>query len=213
MTDTERVLRVLIHDARTPIGVAQGYVRLLREERLQTPEERERALSRAMDALGRIARLCDDASGFLASPNPEAPTTTIGASVLASLVEACIREARQSVHRKPIDAGLRVRIGTSGERLAEAIAHVLLSIRPAAGESAPRFYIDVDTGTGTLRLLAMPDDRQPPAAGDAALAPFDGWLAGGLIVPLACRVVEETGGRLAQSGPAIVVTFPVEAPA
>jgi len=84
MTDSERVLRVLIHDARTPIGVAQGYVRLLREERLQTPEERDRALSRAMDALGRIARLCDDASGFLAPPNPEAPTTMVSAAVTSS---------------------------------------------------------------------------------------------------------------------------------
>jgi hypothetical protein len=34
MTETERVLQVLIHDVRTPIGVAQGYVRLLREQRL-----------------------------------------------------------------------------------------------------------------------------------------------------------------------------------
>jgi signal transduction histidine kinase len=209
MTDTERVLRVLIHDARTPIGVAQGYVRLLQEERLQTPEERERALSRAMDALGRIARLCDDASGFLASPNPETPTTTISAAVLASLVEANIREARQAVHRKPIDADLRVRIGVSTEQLADAIARVLLSIRHA-GEATPRFYIGVDPGAATLRLLAMPDDRDPPPVDDASPTPFDGWRPGGLVVPLACRVVEETGGRLTQSGPAIVVTLPVE---
>jgi hypothetical protein len=184
-------------------------VRLLREERLQTPEERDRALARAMDALGRIARLCDDASGFLSPPNPEAPTTTVSAAVLASLVEASIRESRQAVHRAAIDEALRVRIGTSTERLAEAIGQVLLSIRHRT-ETAPRFYITVDRDGATLRLLAMPDDREPPETIDEAHTPFDGWRAGGLIVPLACRLVEETGGRLMQSGPAIVVSFPVE---
>jgi signal transduction histidine kinase len=72
MTDTERILQALLHDVRTPLGVAQGYLRLLREQRLETPEERERALSGASEALGRISRLCDEAGRELAA-RTEAP--------------------------------------------------------------------------------------------------------------------------------------------
>src|SRR4030095_17142283 len=49
-----------------PICVALGYVRLIKDERLGSPEEREKALSRAIAALGAMWRLCEDADGFLA---------------------------------------------------------------------------------------------------------------------------------------------------
>ena len=65
MTETERVLQVLIHDARTPIGVALGYLRMLQERRLATDEERDKAIARTLDAIGRLTRLCDQASGFV----------------------------------------------------------------------------------------------------------------------------------------------------
>src|SRR5438045_1003237 len=127
-------------------------MRLLREERLDTPDERERALSRAMDALGRIARLCDDASAFLASPNPSA-TTTISAAFLAASVEARVREFDFAVTRGPIDPAARVRLGTSAERLAEAIASVADAVRHRVGAKDPRLHID--SGTDGVRFSAV----------------------------------------------------------
>jgi signal transduction histidine kinase len=212
MTDAERILQVLIHDARTPLGVAQGYIRLLREERLETPEERERALSRSMDALGRIARLLEDASAFLATPNPAAPTTTISAAFLAASVEARVREWEFAVTRGLVDPAARVRLGTSAERLAEAIACVAAAVRQGAGTAPPRLHIE--SATAGVRFAARADDRpEPTEDADPEASPFDAWKNGGLVVPLACRIITEAGGRIDRVGAGIVVTFPAEAAA
>jgi len=203
------VLRVLIHDARTPLGVAQGYMRLLHEERLETPEDRERALTRAMDALGRIARLCDDASSFLATPQQTAPTTTISAAFLAAAVETHVRTWDFSVTRGTLDPSARVRLGTSAERLAEAIAAVAGAIRHSTGATSPRVHIEADAGGVRFAALA----QTAPADANSPRSSFDAWGSGGLVVPLACRLIEETGGRIERVGPEIVVTLPAEAAA
>jgi len=62
VTTIERALHVLIHDVRTPLGVAQGYLRMLREDRLGSPEERLRAITQAQQALDHVARLCPEAA-------------------------------------------------------------------------------------------------------------------------------------------------------
>ena len=53
MTDAERVLRILLHDLRTPIGVAQGYLRMMQDGRLTEAAETERAVAKALQALGQ----------------------------------------------------------------------------------------------------------------------------------------------------------------
>ncbi|HEX5068781.1 MAG TPA: histidine kinase dimerization/phospho-acceptor domain-containing protein [Vicinamibacterales bacterium] len=211
MTETERVLRVLIHDARTPLGVAQGYMRLLHEERLETPEERERALSRAMDALGRIARLCDDASGFLVAPQPSPQTTTISAAFLVAAVEARVRAWDFAVSRGTLDSAARIRLGASAERLAEAIASVAGAVRHGIGAKSPRLH--AETGGAGLAFIATAQPESPPVNGVPERSPFDAWGAGGLIVPLACRLIHETGGHVDRRGPEIVIAFPTEASA
>jgi signal transduction histidine kinase len=65
MTDLEQAMHRLLHDFRTPIGVAQGYLRLIREGRLTSEADRERALDQAASSLGRLSRLCDDAADYL----------------------------------------------------------------------------------------------------------------------------------------------------
>src|SRR5436190_18249869 len=70
MTDAERVLSLLLHDLRTPLGVAHGYLRLIRDDRLPTPHEREKAIAGTQQALSRISRLCADAGAFVADEDP-----------------------------------------------------------------------------------------------------------------------------------------------
>src|SRR6187549_688007 len=102
MTETERVLQVLIHDARTPIGVAQGYLRLLREQRLPTEEERERAMTRTMDALGRLAKLCDQAGQFVGEA-AESFDVVVQADELAARIAAHAQERQFVVGRSAVD--------------------------------------------------------------------------------------------------------------
>ena len=68
MRDAEKALDLLIHDLRAPLSVAQGYLRLIKEQRLPSVEERDRALAKTMDALGRMSGLCSDAAAFLRAP-------------------------------------------------------------------------------------------------------------------------------------------------
>ena len=65
MAELDRVLDVLLHDLRSPLSVASGYVRLLRLERLDSFEARDKAWTQTATALTRIAHLCDEAVGFL----------------------------------------------------------------------------------------------------------------------------------------------------
>jgi K+-sensing histidine kinase KdpD len=71
--EIEKILGRLIHDLRTPLGVAMGYVRLIKDDRLASAEERDRALANTIEALGRIWRLCEEAEGSLTAARPPKP--------------------------------------------------------------------------------------------------------------------------------------------
>jgi signal transduction histidine kinase len=132
MTDAERVLAVLIHDVRTPLGVAHGYLRLVRADKLPSPEDRERALAGTQDALAKISRLCQEAGGFLEDPRPG--TARASARQLSERVAAVLADRGVAVGAlEPPDGSINV--GTSMDRAAEAIA-TLLSRRRCASRAA-----------------------------------------------------------------------------
>jgi signal transduction histidine kinase len=202
MTDAERVLNLLIHDLRTPLGVAHGYLRLIREQRLTTTDDRERALVGTQQALGRISRLCEEASAFLASPGEAAQVRASG-TLIVDRVVAQLRGRGIEPRQVAAEAAGRVtmRVGAGVERLAEAVTTVLAT---TAGESGSA--VRIETEGAELRFVAAAET--PPRAG---AVPFDPWRGHGLAIPLACRLVESVGGRVAseQAG-ALTIVFPVE---
>ena len=195
---------MLIHDVRTPVGVAQGYVRLLREERLDTQEERDRALLRTLDALSRIARLCDDANAFL----PVGDTWT-GVAVLAlvTAVEPRARDKGFVVDRTDIDSHARVRMCFGTEQVGEAIGVLLATVAQPGSGSTPTLRIA--TRPSELEFTASPTAEAPST--ERSIAPFDGWTIRGLAVPAACHVVTGTGGRVWRADGTVGVAFPLEA--
>lgn len=207
MTDAERVLALLIHDVRTPLGVAHGYLRLLRGDKLPTPEDRQRALASTQDALARISRLCQDAGVFLEEPaNPaagRAPAAHLIARVTALLSE---RGAAVSV---PQAAPGTVPVGTSMDRAAEAIATVLAT---RAGK-APGTPVAVDVSAGNLRFTVGGSARLDNTPADGPEKPYDPWHGSqGLGVIVAHRLVTTLGGRvgLAGDGLALALVMPME---
>ena len=66
--ESAKALNLLIHDLRAPLSVAQGYLRLLQQNRLEAEADRQRAMTQSMEALGRITRLCEEAAEFVAEP-------------------------------------------------------------------------------------------------------------------------------------------------
>jgi hypothetical protein len=211
--EIEKALSLLIHDLRTPLGVALGYVRLIKDERLASPEERDKALSRAIAALGTMWRLCEDAEGFL-SHHAEGTRTAMPPRTLVDRLSGLLGNGRV---QPPTDGmrertTLRSRAG-SGE-LAQAIecAANLLAKTAASGAATEPITFVVHEKDGELRLFAR---RGSPAADMPEFDTLvDPWSKGhGLSLPLACRIIAQAGGRLstASSTPgAVLISFPLE---
>src|SRR5262245_7570009 len=87
-----KALNLLMHDIRAPLSVASGYLRLIREDRLSSIDDRERALVGALEAIRRISRLCEEASDFgSVYDSPDQPTMLVGADDLTARVCAALQ--------------------------------------------------------------------------------------------------------------------------
>lgn len=204
----EKVLSVLVHDVRTPLGVALGYVRLIKDERLPSAEERERALARTLDALSRMWQLCQDADGFLAGGSP---TTAVRVPVFVARLEAQLGSGR--LIRPQGDVGRQSSLRTAGraDELIRAIDTVVSSL--AGFRDDDRVVMAVEADPGELRLCAAPRAHVGSAAASAG-APVDPWTgAHGLALPLACRRIALVGGSVTAPGAgAVTIAFPLESP-
>ena len=202
MTDAERVLSLLLHDLRTPLGVAHGYLRLIRDDRLPTPEDREKAIAGTQQALSRISRLCADVGAFVAdgdgagaAADADAPARATAEQLVERVAE--LLEAQDvEVSRGLAPAG-SVTVGTSLDRMAEAVATLLLTkAKPATGA-----VVRVDAGPDAVRFTSVPAIAGAARRSDGSDAggerPFDPWQSGQtLTVALAHRVVTRLGGRV-----------------
>jgi hypothetical protein len=220
MTDAERVLSLLLHDIRTPLGVAHGYLRLIRDDRLPTPEDHEKAFTGTQQALSRISRLCADAGAFVADGDGTATTASDApgrarAAQLVDRVADTLTTQGVEVSVGPAPEA-QVAVGSSLDRVADALATLLMTkAKPASGA-----VVRIDAEAGTLRFTsvpARPATVSEPQPGDAASPggerPFDPWQSGqGLTVALAHRVVTRLGGRVwtMDGARAIAMTVPME---
>ncbi len=202
----EKVLSVLVHDVRTPLGVALGYVRLIKDERLASAEERERALSRTLDALSRMWQLCQDADGFLAAGPP---TTAVRVPVFVARLEAQLGAGR--LLRPSGDAARTSALRTAGraDELVRAIEIIVSSL--AGFRDDEQVVMAVEADPGELRLCAAPRAHVGAVAACAGPA-LDPWTARqGLALPLACRRITVVGGSVTvPASGAVTIAFPLE---
>ncbi len=205
-----KALNLLLHDLRTPVSVAQGYLRLLREDRLSDSKDRQRAIAQSMEALGRISELCAGAGEFANAISPaEArryPT--------AELVKALDAEAHANGLSLDVPdplLGGHVRALAPAQAAAAVAAIVLAALRndPArtprmsAGINAADLVVASGDDATRARLIA-------PTRHDA----FNEWRGGnGLRVPLAAKQLRETGARiwtLVDESAAVGIAIPLE---
>jgi signal transduction histidine kinase len=207
--EIEKVLGLLIHDIRTPLGVAMGYVRLLKDARLATPEERERALTRTIAALGSIWRLCEEADGFLA-PHFKSSPGIIRATALVERVFTRIGPSR--VQRASGEAGdhLFLRTTAGADQLADAIETAAAKLGRLRDDD--RVMLTVEASASELRVIA--EDRARAGQPVPMMTPVDPWQSGhGLGLPLACHVIGCASGRVLTSADPpgrVLITFPLE---
>ena len=214
--NAEKALHLLIHDLRAPLSVAQGYLRLLLQNRLESDADRQRAITQAMEALGRMGRLCDDAAAYAAE---ETVAEAVPASVVqvaefvGKVTEACATLGFTSMtfsHEPQTLAGL-LRIAQI-DRMIQSVAVILCAARRSTRDESVRVSVHEDRNEARF-LLGCDEDRaalagQPPET-------FDPWRGGhGIALPLACRIVTAAGGRIwtyANARGAVGIALPEEA--
>jgi signal transduction histidine kinase len=187
VSTVQRTLQVLIHDIRTPLGVAQGYLRLLREDRLATPDERVRAMAQAQEALDRVSQLCNDAAS-LADGGAPAATVTVPC-------ERFVGRVRQRLEREPVElaaattlaADAMLAVPADSDALAEAVTRVLLT---SPGRRTPTRAVAI--GATDTELWFTSGDPPLPLSGET----LDPWIEPGFALPLACRAIANAGGRV-----------------
>lgn len=186
MAEAERLMQLLVHDMRAPLGVATGYLRLLQDGRLPSGDDQRFALVRALDALGRIAHLC---SLISEASEPQDHVGRVAAEDLATRVAARLPVPANLVRSPGWNADAEVVVGVDSDRMAEAIALVIAAV----SKRAPDTRILAGTRDGYLRFALGPD------MGPDVIRPgaeFDPWRGFGLEVVLACRAISATGGRV-----------------
>lgn len=214
--DAEKALNLLIHDVRAPLSVAQGYLRLLHQNRLPSDADRERALAQTVEALGRISRLCDDAAAYVARDSTAAVLTTSvvqAAELMDRVSEACAalfpNALAFSADSGPLSGFVR---GPRIDRVAQSLAVILCAVRRSTRNDAVR--VSVQEGANEARFLLGCDEDHAALMAQPA-EPFDPWRGGhGVALPLACRIVTEAGGRIwtfANARGAVGVALPEEA--
>ena len=213
--ESVKAINVLIHDLRAPLSVAQGYLRLLQQNRLEAEADRQRAITQSMEALGRITRLCSDAAAFVAEPTAtDATVVKIRASEMVERVtEACT--ARSSPLTIDTGTGLSGTVQSSNlDGLVQSLAIVVCAVRRSALKEPVRVSVHEEEKEARF-LLGCDDDRAALVSGPPET--FDPWRGGhGIALPLACRTIAEAGGRIwsiADGRGAVGIALPEEASA
>ena len=210
-----KALNLLIHDLRAPLSVAQGYLRLMQQNRLEAEADRQRAMTQSMEALGRITRLCEEAAAFVAEPaSTVGPILTMRApEFIDQVTDACA--ARCSPLTFATDSNL---LGTMRsahlDRLVQSVAVVLCAVRRSTRKEPVSVSVRVEEKEARF-LLGCDDDRAALVSGSPET--FDPWRGGhGIALPLACRTITEAGGRIwtvADGRGAVGIALPEEASA
>jgi signal transduction histidine kinase len=210
-----KALNLLIHDLRAPLSVAQGYLRLLQQNRLEAEADRTRAFTQTMEALGRIGRLCDDAAAFVAeSPATAGPVMRVPVSQLVEQVtEACTARCSPLTFVAEQELSGTAR-SVNLDRLVQSLVVVLCAVRRSTRIEPVRVSVHVEEKEARF-LLGCDEERAALMSGPPET--FDPWRGGhGIALPLACRTIAEAGGRIwttANGRGAVGIAIPEEASA
>ncbi len=201
-----KAFSVLLHDVRTPLGVAHGYVRLLREGRLSTDADRARALQGVADALERMTRLSHDAAAYVNADDVSMPLARVSADEVADRLAAALGAQVPPAAR----SGLHGRM--CALRSVDVVTDAIVALAGSVAEDAEAPEIFVDESGGELRILLGPGDERRQLL-DGSRATFDPWRAGhALTLARASHVMARNGGTVwaSHAQRAIGVALPLE---
>lgn len=209
-SEAERLMHLFVHDLRAPLSVATGYLRLVQEGRLRSETEQRMALGRTLEALNRMAELCDAAAstGVVSETDNAAGRLPLRDFVNRLSAELDLGARFTGPAGTDLDqgpAGPSVSVGRDGDRFIRGIGLVVRAVTRRQTSVTVTAAFEGDY----LRVSVNP--RAEASAGPAA--DFDPWRGFGLEVVIACQAIRAAGGSITTSEPAdLVFMFPVVQP-
>lgn len=188
MSEVDRVLDALLHDFRSPLAAATGYLRLIREKRIPPGADLERAIEQTQTALRNMSTLCARAEAWQLAPPP--PRESV--EPLSRACEEIVRllgEQTIPVEHDEMPETAAIALTSDWSEVCPPLAAMLaLVARPRP--STPAGSVQVCHTPSCLQISVHKSDGTTPAIRSA----FDPWAYSGLVVALGCRTVERSGG-------------------
>lgn len=188
MSEVDRVLDALLHDFRSPLAAATGYLRLIREKRIPPGADLERAIEQTQTALRNMSTLCARAEAWRLAPPPPResvePLPRACEEIVRLLGEQNIPVEHDGL---PENAGISL-MSDWADVCPPLTAMLALVARPRPSTPAGSVHL----GHADSKLLIAV--HKPEAKEPAMRSTFDPWAYPGLVVALGCRTVERSGG-------------------
>jgi signal transduction histidine kinase len=201
-----RALSLAVHELRTPITVASGYLRmLLREHAGPISDKQRRMLEETERSCARIGALISEMSelGKLEAGEISVPATSFDFAALVTEVASGMHEDADRGIRLDVRATQPLPVSGDRSRLGaalKALVHAALRERGEPGAIVVECST-VASGNQTWAVVTIGDEATTQALRDGATVPtpppFDEWRGGvGLALPVGRRVIEVHGGTL-----------------
>ena len=197
------MLEAVLHDVRSPLAAATGYLRLLREGRVAPGTESEHVIAQVQASLKAIATLCTSAEAWRPTAG-ETRKTLLRAQRMSDDLAAAVASHDVSIEDAAVSSDATVKVLGSWPDLCLVLGNALAQlVRPRQSDAAG--FVTVTTEPRVLRVSAT----LPPLRGAIARSTFDPWVYPGLTVAAGLRAVELGGGqwRFDESARAVRVLF------
>ncbi|HXG89897.1 MAG TPA: histidine kinase dimerization/phospho-acceptor domain-containing protein [Vicinamibacterales bacterium] len=195
--DFPRVLSLLSHELRGPLGVMRGYLRLLDQGAARLSEHQQLAISKALTASDRAAELLTQASTLAQMAREQTPldlsTSRIG-EILSAAIER-VTLPPEPVLTLGIDGDTTTSVRADQTLLAAALASLITAVvraQPVNGEI--RLSVARAAGDGNGITLSMTALGPSAVTSTTALDLKRGGL--GLDLPIAAMLVGAHGGTV-----------------
>ena len=201
-----RAFSLAVHELRTPITVASGYVRmLLREQAGPLTDAQRKMLEEADRSCARIGALISEMSelGKIEAGELRVPGVNFDLAPLVKELASDMHEGEDRGIRLDVRATEPIIVTGDRARVGNALKGL---IRAALRERGEPGVIVVDCSTvsdttGTWAVITIGDeasaDRLREGARSGSASIFDEWRGGlGLVLPIGRRVIEAHGGAV-----------------
>ena len=204
LDQTDRLLALIVHELRAPAGVVSGYLRMLARSRaLERSSPDRQMIDDASKTCARVLRVVQEIDDLCNLDDPEY-FRSLDSVPLFALSDEVVREAvanGDAVSFECAESERSMLVRGEASRIKRSLAALLAFTIREHGKLPVRVTGFTDRRrpdeSAVLSFSGRDGGLTPSAVLESQSTELDRWRGGmGLLVPLACRIVEVHGGRV-----------------